>query len=120
MKLGCSGTGVSGSVGFHNCSGDFVLEKNEHPLISRKPSIHLCEQVIYAPSPDIDLAVVSLRDEREVQSRLGADYFSISCIEVFMLREFPRSDNILLSLLLPEPERQGRGLSLASLASLAG
>ena len=51
------------------------LVNNEHPLVSKAEHPPLCEEVIYAPSSDIDPAIVTLCDEREVQSRLGTDYF---------------------------------------------
>ena len=47
----------------HNCSGGLVLEKNEHQLKPRKPSIHLCEQAIYKRTPDINLALFLMRNE---------------------------------------------------------
>ena len=65
---------LSGDVGFHNCSGHLVLEKNQHPLVSRTSSIHLCDQVIYARSADLVLAGFSMCDELKVQSCLGTDY----------------------------------------------
>jgi len=58
----------------HNCGGELVLETDEHALVARKASIHLCEQVLYPASPNIDLAGVSMCDELDVQSRLGTDY----------------------------------------------
>ncbi|MGA7457774.1 MAG: hypothetical protein WBW51_10745 [Methyloceanibacter sp.] len=59
----------------HNCSGNLILEKDEHPVVPRKTSIDLCDQVVHAPSSDVDLPAVSVRDELEVQSRLGANDF---------------------------------------------
>jgi len=45
-------------LGFHTCRGDLILEKNEHSFVARKPGVYLFEQIIYAPSTDIDLAAV--------------------------------------------------------------
>ena len=82
--------GFSG-VGFQACRGDLILEKNEHSFVARKPGVYLCEQIIYAPSTDIDLAAVSLCDEGQVQRRLGTDYCSISCTDVFIASRIDRS-----------------------------
>ncbi len=57
----------------HNFSSDLVLEKNQHPLVARKPSVHLCDQVVYKASPDVELAVLPMGNELEVQRCLGPD-----------------------------------------------
>ena len=44
-------------------------------LVAWNPGIHLCKEIVYALSTDIHLAVISMCDEPEMQSRLGADYF---------------------------------------------
>src|SRR3954469_13899078 len=80
---------VSVRVGFHDFRRDLVLKKNEHPLVSREPGIHLGEEIIYAPSTDVDLPVVSECDQREMQGRLAADYFFNELYRRSMLREFP-------------------------------
>ncbi|MGZ8400598.1 MAG: hypothetical protein ACXWVI_04805 [Methyloceanibacter sp.] len=73
--MNCAPSSDLGGVSVHDCGGHLVLEKNYHLLVSQKPSIHLCKEVIYAPPSDVDLTIVTLCDEREVQSRLGTDYF---------------------------------------------
>ncbi|MGH9807867.1 MAG: hypothetical protein ACRD9W_11505, partial [Terriglobia bacterium] len=37
--------------------------------------VYLCNQVVYALSADFRLAFISMCDEREMQSHLGADNF---------------------------------------------
>jgi hypothetical protein len=89
---------VSVRVGFHDFRRDLVLKKNEHPLVSREPGIHLGEEIIYAPSTDVDLPVVSQRDQREMQGRLGADYFFNELYRpIHASRVSPRWLNILIS-----------------------
>ena len=71
LQPGHSGRGF---FRFHEFCGDLILEKHEHSLVSRSPGIHLCNQVINARAPNLNLSVFLVRDEREVQGSFGADY----------------------------------------------
>ncbi|HMK42245.1 MAG TPA: hypothetical protein VK451_11885 [Methyloceanibacter sp.] len=72
--LGVLGFPVSFSRS-HNFGGSLVFEKDKHPLVARNPFVYLRNQGVYALSADLHLAVISMCDEPEMQSHLGADNF---------------------------------------------